>query len=601
MKNRLIFFLKSYLFWILLFAISKIVFLIYEFDLTSQTPITLLINSIWHGLIMDVAMTAYVMMIFAVLLAISFPISGHKLVKIFSITNTIFLSIFLFGIVVDFEIYRNWGFHLDATPLQYLKTPKEAAASTPFSIYLLLAIIYAALLFISKRIFKKHVLKDLYKAEKYPFYFLPIFAIIGGSMIIPARGGFDVQPMNTSFVYFSKNIYANHIAVNPIWNFLYAITHMDNYDKNYDCMPQAEAQKEFDNMMKDNSTAPKILNNQKPNIVLIILESFTYDLLSLPQIAPNLNKLSKEGLFFENIYSVAGRSDKGLSAILSGYPAHPGDAVIKNSTKIEKIPNIGSALKNTNYHNSFYYGGDINFANMRSYLNISRFDKIITQFDFPKKYYGSKWGVHDEYVLERFYDDIQKQTAPFFNVLFTLSSHEPFDVPEKIITDGNNSKILNACAYTDKHLGIFIDKMKKTEIWDNTIIIMMADHGSGFIKNHPVTNKERYHIPMIWTGGALNQTGLISKYGSQTDIIATLLGQLDIPAKDFIFSKNLLSPDVKGFSYYTYGGGCGYIDDSCYQVYDNDLNTFLINECNDDKKMLGRVYLQQSYNYFLAQ
>ena len=243
----------------------------------------------------------------------------------------------------------------------------------------------------------------------------------------------------------------------------------------------------------------------------------------------------------------------------------------------------------------------LNFGVKKQFLEpiISNFDEIITQFDFPKEYYGAKWGVHDEYILERFFNDIEKEANPFFNTLFTLSSHEPFDVPETIIEGkGAKSKILNSCAYTDKHLGIFMEKLKASSVWKNTIVIITADHGSRFVYSHKETDKQRYHIPMIWTGGAINKTGTISKYGSQTDIIATLLHQLEQPAEEFIFSKNLLSSGVEGFSYYTYKGGCGYIDNDCYQVYDNNAQDFLINE-GDNNEINGRIYLQKSFDYFL--
>ncbi len=127
------------------------------------------------------------------------------------------------------------------TPFQYLKTPEEAAASTPFSIYLLTLSMYGASLFFSIRIYNRCIIKKLETAPPIRFYFIPAFLLLAGSMVIPARGGVDVQPMNNSFVYYSKNIYANHIAVNPVWNFFYALNHVDNFGRDYDCLPKNEA------------------------------------------------------------------------------------------------------------------------------------------------------------------------------------------------------------------------------------------------------------------------------------------------------------------------------------------------------------------------
>ena len=166
MKARLLFLLKSYLFWIVLFILCKFIFLIYQYEMTIQTPILLCCKSIWNGIIMDVAMTSYVIMVFCTVLAVTFFLSGKKLSKVFKITNTLFLSTFLLVIVIDLEIYRNWGFHLDVTPLQYLKTPKEAAASTPVTIYILMISIFFVLRYFSSKFFKIFLLHDLEDAKK---------------------------------------------------------------------------------------------------------------------------------------------------------------------------------------------------------------------------------------------------------------------------------------------------------------------------------------------------------------------------------------------------------------------------------------------------
>ena len=599
MSQRLQFLYKTLLYYFSLFVVAKLLFLIYQFRQSSQLPLQLWFKSIIHGLQMDLAMSAYVIMVFSLLLAFSFFLTGKGLRRLLKMTNLIILIPFLLVIILDLEIYRNWGFHLDTTPFQYLKTPEAAAASTPIYIYVLMLTLFAGTLTLSSRLFNKHVLNNIAQAKPSKFYTIPVYLIIGGAMIIPARGGFDVQPMNTSFVYYSSNIFANHVAVNPVWNFLYALDHMDNLDQNYDFTSNQDAHSQFQTMMADGGQTTPILNTTRPNIVLIVLESFSSDLLEMPDIAPNLCRYSQEGLFFSNFYAVAGRSDKGLSAILSGYPAHPGDAIIKNSNKVEKMPNLGQSFKDMGYTNAFYYGGDINFANLNSYLNISRFDKLVTKADYPSSSYGAKWGVHDEYVFERFFNDIQDMPSPFFSTLYTLSSHEPFDVPEHIIKgESTKQKFLNTALYTDKHLGLFIDKLKASPLWDSTLVIITADHGSTFINPYKGTEKARYHIPLIWLGGVLKSDSTVTKYGSQTDIIATLLHQLEAPSEDFIFSKNLLSDGTKGFGYYTYRGGAGYLDDNTYQVYDNNAEMYLTNEGKSNTSP-GRVYLQISYNYFL--
>lgn len=600
MKARLLFLLRSFIFWVGLFVFSKIAFLIYQAPLSIQASPALWIASIWHGLIMDVAMTAYVMMVLALVTALTFFFSGRILKPILRSFNTLILVAFLFVIVVDLEIYRNWGFHVDTSPFEYLKNPQEAAASTPLHIYILTIALYAGLLTLAIKLYNKKVLAPLTECRPMKFYWSPLFIIIGGAMIIPARGGFDVQPMNTSFVYFSSNIYANHVAVNPVWNFLYALDHMDNYDKDYNCATNEETQELIGQLMSDNGIAPKVLNTEKPNVIFIVLESFSSTLLDFPEVIPNLSAYINEGLFFNHYYSVAERSAKGLAGTMLGFPANPGDAVFKYPNKVEKMPNLGLAFSQMGYNTSFCYGGNVTFGNLNSYLSISGFDRVTDKSDFPSELYGSKWGVHDGPTFERFYENVAKQDTPFFSILYTLSSHEPYDVPEKVI-EGTSKKMkfLNSAKYTDRHLGLFMDEFRESPLWDNTLIIITADHGSSFIHKELVHERSKYRMPMLWMGGAIDTTGVVSKYGAQTDLCATLLNQFDYPTDDFIYSKDLLSPDSKGFSYYAYPGGVTFLNDSAYHVYNLKAEQYIVNEGSEDWKMAGRMILQHSFNYFL--
>src|SRR5690606_4864142 len=136
------------------------------------------------------------------------------------------------------------------------------------------------------------------------------------------------------------------------------------------------------------------------------------------------------------------------------------------------------------------------------------------------------WGVHDEYVFDRLLTDLRNEKQPFFSTMFTLSSHEPYDVPVNFIPGNKNEvKFCNSIKYTDSCLAVFLNKAKEESWWDNTLVVIVADHGHVFpgINDWPVRVPEEFHIPMLWTGGALKQKGVVKKIASQTDIAATLL------------------------------------------------------------------------------
>jgi phosphoglycerol transferase MdoB-like AlkP superfamily enzyme len=357
-----------------------------------------------------------------------------------------------------------------------------------------------------------------------------------------------------------------------------------------------------------NAETELILKTKRPNILLIILESFNNKIISelggMPQVTPNLNRYCKEGICFTNFYSNGDRSDKGLVAIHSGFPAQAIASIIKFPYKTETLPFFTKDLKKHGYNCSYYYGGDINFAAMRSYINNAGYDKITTDTDFPKSTYGAKWGVHDEYVFEKYIQDIPNAKKPFLHTIFTLSSHEPFDVPFKSEFNGNTKeqRFLNAAKYTDSCLGVFIEKLRKLPEWDSTLVIITADHGSNHPNNTDYYECIRYKIPMVWLGGALKQNPLkITHTGAQSDIPVTLLKQLGIePEKKFMYSKDLFNESSKSYAYYSFNNGFGLVTETAKIVFNNSSKTILFKEGNTDTLLyLGKCIQQVVYDEFL--
>jgi phosphoglycerol transferase MdoB-like AlkP superfamily enzyme len=366
-------------------------------------------------------------------------------------------------------------------------------------------------------------------------------------MFVPIRGSFSVAPMNTGFVYFHRTkAYANHAAINVVWNFLYNLSKNTTLKYPEDFLPKEVAEQYFLELHpQHDTTATRLWKTDRPNIILFILESFTADVIEplggMPGIAPNLNQLCTEGVLFTNIYASGDRTDKGLISILSGYPAQPVTSIIKNPAKTQRLPYLNHYMLDLGYNTSFVYGGDIDFANFRSYLTNSRFDHITSDEDFPEEYNQSKWGVHDHIVFQQALQECDTARQPFFKVILSLSSHEPFDVPmvAKFPGKDGESLFINSCYYTDRCIGEFIIKAKASDWWDNTVVIFIADHGHRHPGNKELKDKERYRIPLLMVGGAVKQDAIIEKFASQTDLANTLLGQLAKPSRSFTLRKKI--------------------------------------------------------------
>lgn len=599
MKSKILFLIKTYLFWILLSCLAKGLFLFYQGTQSTVLSSDDIGNIFLKGIRMDFSLGGYILLLFSVFMLLSIWLKLRVMKWIFSFFSLLLLLFFCSVVIVDLELFSNWGYHIDATPLLYLKTPAAAMASTPISLIIALSLLMITSVCGAFYFYKQWVLnKFQYKESSY--YEIPLFLLIAGAMIIPIRGGFNVAPMNSSFVFFhSTNMFANQCAVNPVWNFIYEVTHIDKNNGNYTFMDEEEALECVQSLIKSDKSSIRFLSTERPNIVFILLESFTANAIHCmggkAGITPTIDSLAKEGVLFTNIYATAGRSDRGLVAAISGIPSHPDVAIIKYPNRTIQYPRFPKDLEQQGYNTHFYYAGDINFGSFRSYTTMS-FQNIITEDDFSGVAIENrfKWGVHDEYMFDRLFEDITQNNARSFYMAFNMSSHEPFEVPMQPIIAGNDreSKFLNAIHYSDRCLGEFIKKCKSSTIWDSTLFVLMADHGTRHIGNLEPTSPNMYRIPLLFTGGVITKPGLvIDKIGSQTDMIATLFDQLDMDYSQYIFSKNLLSSTpIEEFAFFSYSDAASVVSKDGVLTYNLKSQTF----SNEDSSSIVRLkaYLQ---------
>ena len=186
------------------------------------------------------------------------------------------------------------------------------------------------------------------------------------------------------------------------------------------------------------------------------MESFSSKLMATlggnGTVAVNLDKIARQGVLFTHFYANSFRTDRGLVSVLSGYPAQPTMSIMKYPHKTSNLPSISKSLVKEGYKTVYYYGGDADFTNMRSYLVSSGFTNIVSDVDFPVEQRLSKWGVPDQFVFKRLLDDLRadKSKGRYMRVLQTSSSHEPFEVPYHRLSNNR----LNAFAYTDACIDI---------------------------------------------------------------------------------------------------------------------------------------------------
>lgn len=609
MKRKLGALLAYSVFWLLFFCFARLLFLIFHNKEAAGLGFGVLTGTFTHGIKLDISAVAYITAIPMMILIGAIWLRGEWFRHFVKFYTWIILLISSVIIVGDANLYSYWGFRMDYTPLLYLNTPQEAAASVTtgqivaFSFIVILLTVIFGLLYnrlIDRRFSDSEMIKNKLPVT---LFFLVLF----GSLIIPIRGGVGLAPINAGTVYFSENMFANHSAINVVWNVGSSYFNRKPSVNPYSFGDLNRSIAIRDSLTIKSDSFEKVLNTTKPNVLFIILESFG-DLLIGPlggdtATTPCINKLCSEGLLFTNFYASGNRTDKALPAILNGYPAQPAVSVIKEPKKTQSMTSLVKILNSSGYNSSFWYGGDINFANFNSFLISSGFSQIITMENFDPSNYNSKWGVHDHVLFKALQDSMERIREPFFRVVLTLSSHEPFEVPMEPVFEGKDdlTKFRNSVYYTDKTVGDFIAWAKTTNWWKNTLVVLVADHCRRNTLNDLVFSQKIFKIPMLWLGGALKDGGdRIGKLGTQVDIPVTLLNQLDLTGQ-FPFGKDLLSDKSNSFAFYVYNEGFAFITDSSTYIYDKKLGAPVLKTGTDPaiNERLGKAFLQVLYDDYM--
>ena len=618
MLKSFVVFGRFFLFWLIFFFLERLFFLIYYSEKISYLGTNEIILTFWRALRLDVSMAGYVSVIPALVYVFLLFLPSFRFPRIITKAYVHFFVILFSAIAIsNLTLYREWGSKLNFRALDIaIDSPKEAIASTSSSpILLMFSILFAytiiALYLSSKVILYKVPDRSKSYVSRLIFGFLTL-----SSLFLAIRGGWQLTPINQSMSYFSAEPVLNHAAVNTQWNLIQDILNNKfGNDNPYNYFSEKQSKEIVSGLFKKPAQpTTKILNSDHPNIVLIILESFTArfveDLNGEKGISPNFKVLASEGILFENIYASSGRTDKGLVATLSAFPSQAIRSIMKQNDKQERLPAISQEFVENAYSSSFYYGGESEFFNMKSYILSHGFQKLIDKHSFDAKDMNSKWGTYDEKIFLKNLSDMDQEKQPFFSTILTLTNHEPFELPTEPHFKGDDvdSKFRSTAFYTDSCLGAYINAAKQKSWYKNTLFIIIADHGHRIPGNLTEYDPERYRIPLLFLGEVIkpeyNGTR-VNKAGSQTDLAATLLNQLNIDSKRYTWSKDLLNPGTPEFAFFNWDNGFGFANNEQIISFDNIGKTIISRKnlagSGSDSILTnnGKAYMQEVFRQYL--
>ncbi len=603
MKKRIAY-ISLYFFTVLLiFILQKPLFMLYNGSIEKGFGFADYMQVMVHGASLDAATAGYLTAFPFLLVLISIWFRKFPLKKILYGYYILAAALISIIFVVDMALYTFWGFKLDASVFLYIDSPKEALASVSVGFILLRVLAILLLIALNCWVLLK-ITPSVLTVTRKRIAGTAGMLLLGGVLFIIIRGGVTESTSNIGQVYFSNEPFLNHSAVNPDFSLLSSMGKSQDFASEFNFFDEEKRAALFDGLYPttDGDSIIQVLNTKRPNILIILMEgfggAFVEPLGGLPDVTPHFNRLSKEGVFFTNCYANSFRTDRGTVCTFSGYLGLPTASVMKIPAKSRTLPAIAEGLSKAGYKTDFLYGGDINFTNMKSYLLSTGYQRLTANTDFSlAEQTSNAWGVNDDITFEYLYNQLRnrKEEGPWHTAFLTLSSHEPFEVPYHRLED----KIPNAFAYTDECLGKFIDRLKQTPAWKDLLVICLPDHGFYYPREGSNAMPRFYHIPLLWLGGAVKQPMQVDKIMNQTDLAATLLGQLGLEHTAFTFSRNVLGSDYKyPFAFYSFNNGFSFRDSTGVTVFDNNSGSILFNEPEADESRLdkGKAILQTVYD-----
>ncbi len=445
--------------------------------------------------------------------------------------------------------------------LDYLIYPKEVVG-TLLKSYLPSLIITSILMGIALFFaFKKgknlfYPIESAYKTKLFLFPIVAFFLFFG------ARGSLtSKRPINASNAIFCSDQMTNSLGLNSLYTVAFAAYSIKNEGdvKKYGKMDELEAYtrvKKYMDVSEFINPEIPFLHHVKPdtiqpkyNVVIFLQESLGAEyvgcLNGLP-LTPELDKLSKEGLLFTNLYCTGTRSVRGIEQVTSGFLPNPSESVVKLSGSQQGFFTLAEVFGKQNYDTSFIYGGMANFDNMASFFNGNGFKNIIdeTDFDADGKKYAMKgtWGYSDEDLAVKANEYFKSLgNKSFFSLMFSTSNHEPFEFPEGRINlyEQPKNTVNNAMKYADFSIGKFFDLAKKEAYFNNTIFVVIADHNTRtYGKNLVPINK--FHIPALIIAPNVKKGITYDNLASQMDIPSTVLALSGITTNSTMPGRNLI-------------------------------------------------------------
>ena len=534
---------------LLIYSVLKIIFYQYNHQLifnNSENTVTGFKNSglikwsLGQDLLTVLSINAVLLFLLTIGRLLSAKFSAWLLIPVFVFINS-------FAVILNLADVFYFRFHFQRAnaDLWYVTDhPLNRLMQQNFFIILLFITGTIAIIFLMWVLHKK-LLNAFLKGQQARLISLILLTCIMAALIFKNSFSKILVPAYPMVELKSKHL---PFVQNSFHTFFYSVyrkgegTQLKNYMTNAECDSLMPIRKKLN---------INITDSNKQNIVFFIMESVPNDFFdssgAYKVSMPFFDSLLQKSIYFNNAFCYAHQSNKAITAILAGIPT-VSDIPVYHSQYINMpVTPIGTALKKLNYNSLFCIGDEYDNFGFAKCMNWLGFDKYYSKEDIAgyKKLPAHSMGLQDEYVLDFFLQKIKQQQKPFFAVHYNISTHYPYDIPEKFSArlPANYTAPMKAMRYYDNSLQQFFNAAINEPWYGNTKFIFCSDHWlfpQG--KKAIYSDLSAYRIPIIIFDPSINTKKIINSPVSQFDILGTVLAVAGYRDSIISFGDNLLEP-----------------------------------------------------------
>ncbi|WP_300488945.1 alkaline phosphatase family protein [Flavobacterium sp.] len=606
------------------YFIARVLFFAYNYKMLKVDSVSDFLALAYHGMVFDTAAILYLNALFVVCSILPLWITTKKgyqkfLFYLYFICN-------LIGFATNFVDFIYYRFTYARTTIAIMDIVKnESNKGNMFSRFIVSYWHVYALFFLCAilwvYLYKKVKVKEVQHENKVKYFVSSILGLVTIAVLAVGgiRGDFkkSTRPINIVDAnrYVTKPEHADIVLNTP---FAVIRTMGTTSFKKVDLVSPEVVQRELE-PIKHYRNNPKT----KPNIVIFITESYGREYIGafnkdtkIPgfvSYTPFIDSLAQHSLIFSNAFANGSKSIHGMSSVLAGIPSFQ-DAFTSSPYPKQKIQSLVSTLKEEGYDTSFFHGAPNGSMGFLGFGNILGFDHYYgkTEYNNDADFDGS-WGIWDEPFFQYMKKTFDAKKQPFMGTIFTVSSHEPFVVPEKFKGKFPMGTVPmhQVVGYTDYAFKKFFEAARKEPWFQNTIFVITADHCNqvAYDEYAKVINRSAVPILIYKPDGSLK--GENKELAQQIDIYPTLLDMIgyDKPFRSWgrsLIGEKAIKPFVinyNGTQYQFQRGNYICLFDGkkatgFYAIADKGLEKNLIGNRNkemDDLEVACKAFVQDYY------